>query len=1488
MGLGPFWGRAALAGLCALLVLAGVLAPQLGMAQSQRSLLVQKGVPPELAGWVPWVLHGQGDADCPKLNATAVCVWPTELALDVRGNGGRFALGLFVDSDSHVSLPGAGARWPLQVSLDGRPAAVLNANGVPRIWVTAGAHRVEGRFTWPRVPESLAMPSAVGQVALTMHGKPVVAPRREADGRLWLGAGASQAVEKQGLEIEVSRRVQDGVPLTITTRLTLAVGGKAREVVLPTTLVPGSWPIDVSSTLPAQLDPDGTLHLQLAAGQHQVQITALAPVTQSELKPAVAPTPWPAQETWVWVPNSELRQVELSDAPHLDPSRTNLAPDWQGLSTYLVTPALGLVLESRRRGEAHTPPNQLRVERELWLDVDGTGLTVSDKLSGRMSTGWRLNLIHGELGRLSVDGVNQLITTREDRAGQPGQAPTLRGVELRGPDVNGSAEWRLPTPGLGGLGRLWLGALELDAVAWSEDLDGLSMRLNLPPGYELLAATGPDDVSGAWVSRWDLWSFFFVLLVGLATAKLCGWGWGALALLALGLSYHEPGAPGPLFLLLLVAVALSRLALSGWAVKAVRGLLFASLGLMFLSLAPFAIDQVRLALYPQLGAEPGRPSAGDPLQEAADLAVESEMEEGDQMMPAVPAMAGRAATGEAAAHKPVLLTESISKKAVGKLSPRSRRPASRPAKRRRKYDQLPAGSAVQTGPGLPTWSHNRYRLGWSGPVQQGQRLSLWLMPPPVSRGLALLRILLLVGLLFALVRHSGLGSATGKSGGPSGTGGSVGSGGVGAVATVLLVGLLGLTLGLPRPASADAPAKAMPTNELLTELRTRLLAPPPCAPDCLSVTQLDVRVDGARLTTQAQVHAGTVMAYQAPGPLAQWAPDRVRVDGKPALGSARLDGGFLYVRVPEGRHTVELSGPIAGGDALTLQLGSAPHRVQVQAPGWAVDGLRADGGAAGSVQLTRKLDRPTAEVAETKLSPWLAVERVFEFESRFAVQTTLRRVGDLKGAVLLHYPLLAGESVTDQRIEVSGKIAVLRMAPGQAVLRFASRLAQPTAAREKVQLELQAPGLGARKNRPWSETWRVACATFYACQAEGLTPVSRVQSGRVVHSYRPYPGEKLKVTLRQLAGAPGASSTVDKVQLEVRPGAQASQASLSLRVRSSAGATSRVALPAAASLGEVTVDGQARSVRQIEGALEVALEPGVHRVRIAWRQPGGLGLHFEVPAVRVRGPLVNVNVQVQVPEDRWLLWVYGPDWGPAILFWGYLLLALGLAVAVARVPNTPLRTHQWMLLVLGLTQVDAAAAMLVVGWFFAMVLRAKWAPPGKWKFNVVQLWLAFLTVMAAAVLADAVREGLVVQPDMQVAGARSSMGSLSWYVDRLHGSADSQLPTPGIVSLPLWVYKGLMLAWALWLALSALGWLRWGWQAFSSGGRWRRSPPNAGKPRPTGSQGRAPAPQPVISGKTLPPNPPQETPAQASSSADAKPGPPPRPKSGPPPSDDGT
>jgi hypothetical protein len=103
-----------------------------------------------------------------------------------------------------------------------------------------------------------------------------------------------------------------------------------------------------------------------------------------------------------------------------------------------------------------------------------------------------------------------------------------------------------------------------------------------------------------------------------------------------------------------------------------------------------------------------------------------------------------------------------------------------------------------------------------------------------------------------------------------------------------------------------------------------------------------------------------------------------------------------------------------------------------------------------------------------------------------------------------------------------------------------------------------------------------------------------------------------------------------------------------------------------------------------------------------------------------------------------------------------------------------------------------------------------------------------LTAAALVVLVVSIQDGLLGRPDMQVTGNASHDGLLNFFADRTAGD----VPPVWFVSLPLTAYRVVMLVWALWLARALIGWARWGWRCFGTGGLWR----GRAAPAPQGSE----------------------------------------------------
>jgi hypothetical protein len=1318
-----------------------------------------RDVPEPLKPWLPWVLPNQADL-CAQLAGQPACVWPGRLALQLVASGGSFRLSVQVDGRANVALPGGDKQWPRDVQVDARPAVVLGQAGVPTLALESGSHEITGRFSWPELPETLALPEQVALLSLTLLGQVVPAPKRDA-GRVWLQGKQALVDEPESLTLEVFRKLEDQVPFRVHTQLVLQVSGRSRELALGNVLLDGAIPIELVSKLPARLEQSGQLLLQVYPGRHQIELHALYPTPPSRLAAARHAPPWPNHEIWVFVPATEYRQTQVFGGLGIDPQRTNLPAAWQGSAAYQMEAGAELVLSTLRRGQPNPAPNRLSLQRELWLALDGQSYTVKDRITGASHRTWRLDLNHGELGHVAVAGIDQLITLH------PGSG--VRGVEVRQTQLDLSAEWRLPHA-----------AGPLPAVAWSENVEQLASELYLPPGWQLLWASGVDHVSDSWLSRWDLFAVFFVLVIAIAIAKLDRPVWGVLGLCALFLSHGEAQAPQFIWGAVLISIALLRGLPAGRFRSLIRALAFGS-GLLLLGLtASFGVSQIRSALYPQADGGGGMfelRGSGD--QDSSPGAERGSLAAGDlvQQMKSAPSEASESAAAP---------------------SPKAAREAYVSERRKSAELEQDPGALIQTGPGVPGWRWKQWHLGWSGPVEQGHTLELHLVSPGVQRVLSALRILLVglltywaLRLLFASARRPARGAPA-----------------AGASTAVSLVAVLLLGLLSAAPARAD-----LPSPELLEQLRQRV-QPAACVGECLEVPWLELRVAGNALRAVAEVHAGSRVAYQLPGPAARWVPARVEVDEREATALLLGADGYLYLRLAPGRHRVALEGDIAGRE-LTLEPGTPPRAVQVDAPGWDVSGLSEHGQLNGSLHLVRPLPMVTgldappdgaSDRAASALASWSLVTRTFQLGVSWSVESELRRVGPPGELATVKVPLLPGERVTDTNVAVEGAFAVVRLLGDAESVRWGSVL-EP---RSKLSLSAPAQAL-------YNERWVVRCGPIYHCDLHGIAPIQHEQGGRWEPTFAPWPGEELAIEAQRPAAAEGETATLDSVTLELHPGVRLLRAELHATVRASAQTAYLLKLPEGSEVDQLSIDGRDEPIRQGGATLELVFAPGRHELRVSWQEPGGLTTWFSAPHVSLGKPLSNARVNVHLPGERWLLYAGGPAWGPAILFWGHLVLILLLAPVLARLPRSPLQSWEWALLSLGLTQVPLPIAGLVFGWFFVIAWHDVDRPARPLWFNLRQFGLLMLTLIFLGCLFGAVYDSLLNTPDMEVVGAGSSNQMLGWYVDR----TDGELPRPWVVSTSLWVWRGVMLLWALWLAWNLVGWLKWAWLEISEAGVWK-------------------------------------------------------------------
>jgi hypothetical protein len=502
---------------------------------------------------------------------------------------------------------------------------------------------------------------------------------------------------------------------------------------------------------------------------------------------------------------------------------------------------------------------------------------------------------------------------------------------------------------------------------------------------------------------------------------------------------------------------------------------------------------------------------------------------------------------------------------------------------------------------------------------------------------------------------------------------------------------------------------------------------------------------------------------------------------------------------------------LISGRQLTLDPGTPAHSVTVDAPDWEVSGLSETGQIDGSLGFVRPLSvegarGASADEASSVLPSWSQLIRTFSLGVSWNVSTELRRASPHGSLIVARVPLLPGERVTSAAVSVEAGVATLRLAGDADSLSFDSVL-EP-----RPELALKAAEAGG-----YSERWVLRCGPIFRCEPSGLAPIQHVAAGRWEPIFAPWPGETLSLSVLRPAAASGQTATIDSARLELHPGVRLLRAELSATLRSSTQSRYDLLLPDGSQVDQLSWDGKNEPIRQTGAQLELVFAPGQHALHVAWQEPGGLGVLFRTPRVQLGSELINAEVSVQLPDERWLLAAGGAHWGPAILFWGHLVFILLLAPLLARVPRSPLATWQWALLVLGLTQVPLPVVGLVLGWFFVMAFQDFERPGRPLWFNARQLLLLGFTLVFLGCLFGAVYDSLLNTPNMEVAGANSSERLLRWYVDRTSG----RLPEAWVLSVSLWVWRGVMLLWALWLAHSLVGWLQWAWRKFSSDGVWR-------------------------------------------------------------------
>ncbi|MBF0277820.1 MAG: hypothetical protein HQM13_08520 [SAR324 cluster bacterium] len=1320
-------------------------------------------IPDELKQWIPWVLHGNEDHQCPRSiekSDNFQCVWPSTLFLNINNSGGEFSQYWKLYDESWVFLPGSPKNWPQEVVVNQQDGLVASHQNRPALRLKAGTFLIQGKFNWENIPENLQVPENTGRIQLVLENRRQNLPDFDQEGRVWFKQrqSAESESEENQVEIKVFRKITDRVPMIFSSIVSLKIAGIPRELILEDLLPEDFIPLSLESELPAQLDKLGSLKIQVRAGEWDLQLAARSTENISEIEaPKSSQALW-GQEVWVFEAQNHLRQVNISGVPAIDPTQTDLPSNWKHLPAYLVLPGQSIYFKEIKRGDPIPSPNQLTLSRLLWLDFEGRAYSFQDRIQGTINRNWNLSVNSAlQLGRATIDGKDQLITV--SKTGK-------QGVEIRQKRLNMVAE-----------GRIEKTNSFLPISGWEEDFDRASISLRTPPGWKVWDISGVDQLKGTWIEQWTLLDLFLCFLIVLAIGKLWGWKWGVIAFLAIFLTYHEPDVPQWIWAHVILATVLYKVLPEG----KLKGLFFLyrffSLIALLLLALPFMLSQARNGLFPQLELD----------QEASPMIRQEALRPSVMKSQAITEM-----QQVQSAPPQKVLKRNFLKQSAAILEEKTISKGSRL--------DIDPNAQLQTGPGIPDWSWRSIEMQWKGPVEQGQTISLWITPPWINRTLSIVHTLLWALILFCLFElkyQKGKGFKclkipTWKKWFKQGT-----------VSMILCCLFL---------ISFESQLKAeFPSDGLLQELQDRLLSPPKCYPACLSAPQSHLEIKADQLLIELEIHALAHVLFPLPGNPSQWGIENAILDEKPIEEMFRDRKGQLQIPLLPGKHKLRLSGNLRDRDNFQINFPIRPYRIDVKSEGWQVEGIHQGRISERQIHLKRiktAEQRENAPLETSDLPSFVKIERFIHLGLDWQIETLIQRDSPSQSSIILHFPLLPGESVTTGNIQVENGVATLQLTPQQKSKRIVSLLKQ----RDEIDLK-------ASETMEWREVWKIEASPVWNLTTEGIPVIHQQnpQNSRFLE-WHPWSGEQVKIKVFRPESSKGQQMTIDSSQLTVIPGKTSIKNKLRFRLRSSLGTSHPVKLPPAGKLQKVSINGRAVPIRQNGSLVELPIVPGSHEILIEWNEKNQSNFIFSGPFLDAGIPSVNATIQFQIPNDRWILSAGGPSLGPAVLFWGKLLILLIFAVALGKIENTPLNTLHWCLLALGFSTVDPFILLIFVAWVLAMRWRQNAEETIRpLLFNLGQIGLTLLTFAMFFAFYEALQMGLLGGPDMGIRGNHSFQGNLNWYQDQVA----STLPSPWVLSIPLWVYRVAMLLWALWVALAMIKWLKWSWESYRTPLLWK-------------------------------------------------------------------
>lgn len=444
------------------------------------------------------------------------------------------------------------------------------------------------------------------------------------------------------------------------------------------------------------------------------------------------------------------------------------------------------------------------------------------------------------------------------------------------------------------------------------------------------------------------------------------------------------------------------------------------------------------------------------------------------------------------------------------------------------------------------------------------------------------------------------------------------------------------------------------------------------------------------------------------------------------------------------------------------------------------------------------------------------LERVIVLDTKWRMTTTLRPViSNRSSSEVLEFkvPLINGEKILTSAIESNDNVVNVKIKTGDSFswtseINPNNTLSVPSANGQFTQLVRMLS----------KDSWEINPSET------GLKPVE-INSDRVYkngYSWFMWSNESLDTNVSIYKYVDGQVLAVSDLEISVDMNTLPTQAVMNFKVNSSIGGIYKFKNKNKDfKIVDLSIN-QAKMQSDVKNdEVSLMLKPGINNVVINFTYTPEDSFIFKAPEFDFNTQVMNASLKVQDGKN-WVLYAGGADIKPSVLLWSVLVTLFIFSFIVFKSGSIGLSFISTALLLFGISQVGIDFVIFSLLWFFMIKFRMSNTMEDfktYFRFNAFQFFFALLTVFVISGMISVVAKGLLLTPESFIAGYQSSFTSLYWY------SQDyATQQTPWLLTAPIWVYRVLMMVWAVWLAFNMLNWLKSCWIAFSNNGFWYKKP----------------------------------------------------------------